>query len=68
MPRTTGSYETTSVAGENVRAFIPHPLPPASDGISVGIHIGEKGRRAIPAQCTDGILNFVKHEASPSTI
>ena len=28
MSRTTGTYETTSVAGENVRAFIPHPLPP----------------------------------------
>jgi len=24
----TGSYETTSVGGERVRAFIPHPLPP----------------------------------------
>ncbi len=24
----TGSYTTTSVAGETVRAFVPHPLPP----------------------------------------
>lgn len=24
----TGSYETTIVGGEHVRAFIPHPLPP----------------------------------------
>ena len=24
----TGQYETTGVAGEQVRAFIPHPLPP----------------------------------------
>ena len=29
MGRSTGAYETSSVAGENVRAFIPHPLPPA---------------------------------------
>ena len=29
MGRSTGKYETTSVAGENVRAFIPHALPPA---------------------------------------
>jgi len=29
MGRSTGAYETTSVAGENVRAFIPLPLPPA---------------------------------------
>ena len=26
--RTVGSYEKTSVAGENVSAFIPYPLPP----------------------------------------
>jgi len=24
----TGRYETTVVAGETVRTFIPHPLPP----------------------------------------
>ena len=24
----TGNYETSSVGGEQVRAFIPHPLPP----------------------------------------
>ncbi len=29
MGRSTGAYENTSVAGENVRAFIPRPLPPA---------------------------------------
>ena len=29
MGRSTGTYETTSVAGENVRAFIPHGLPPS---------------------------------------
>lgn len=29
MARVTGTYTTTAVAGETVRAFIPHPLPPA---------------------------------------
>ncbi len=29
MGRSTGKYETTSVAGENVKAFIPRALPPA---------------------------------------
>ena len=28
MPRTTGTYELVSVAGETVQAFIPNPLPP----------------------------------------
>ena len=24
----TGQYESTSIAGETIRAFIPNPLPP----------------------------------------
>jgi Fic family protein len=35
MVRTTGTYELTSVAGENVRAFIPHPLPPAKPALKL---------------------------------
>ena len=30
MTRTTGVYRVAEFAGESVRAFIPHPLPPAS--------------------------------------
>ncbi|MCB9915603.1 MAG: Fic family protein [Planctomycetes bacterium] len=29
-PRETGRYEVTTTAGEEVRAFLPHPLPPAN--------------------------------------
>lgn len=29
MPRTTGRYAVTTTLGETVRAFVPHPLPPA---------------------------------------
>ncbi len=28
MPRATGTYRTTVVGDETVRAFVPHPLPP----------------------------------------
>ena len=35
MPRITGSYETTSVAGEAVQAFIPHPLPPTKPALKL---------------------------------
>jgi len=28
MARKTGTYRKTTVAGESVRAFVPHPLPP----------------------------------------
>lgn len=29
MKRNTGSYSTSTTSGEAVRAFVPHPLPPA---------------------------------------
>ncbi len=29
MPRTTGTYRVSSIGGENVRPFVPAPLPPA---------------------------------------
>lgn len=29
MTRSTGTYVTTTTSGEPVRAFVPHPLPPA---------------------------------------
>jgi Fic family protein len=35
MKRTTGRYEKTMVAGEEVRAFIPHPLPPKKPALQV---------------------------------
>ncbi len=28
MKRTTGQYEISTVAGEEVKAFVPFPLPP----------------------------------------
>jgi len=28
MTRTSGTYERSTVAGESVEAFVPHPLPP----------------------------------------
>ncbi len=35
MPRTTGTYEPSTVAGETVRAFIPAPLPPAAPPLTL---------------------------------
>lgn len=35
MPRITGTYRVTSVGGEKVRAFIPHPLPPAGPELRI---------------------------------
>jgi len=33
MKRETGHYERSSVAGEVVAAFVPHPLPPAAPAL-----------------------------------
>jgi len=35
MSRATGTYEVTSVAGENVQAFVPTPLPPPRPRIEI---------------------------------
>jgi len=35
MARSTGTYEVTSAGGENVQAFIPHPLPPTRPAIKI---------------------------------
>ena len=46
MKRTTGSYEKSSVAGETVAAFIPHPLPPAAPPLILDDSLREHLRKA----------------------
>lgn len=46
MKRTTGRYEKTTVAGEEVRAFIPHPLPPARPALQMDPQMAESLRGA----------------------
>lgn len=45
MPRSTGSYVVTAAGGENVRAFVPSPLPPAKPILSSDVYL-EPNRRA----------------------
>ena len=47
MPRTTGRYESITVAGESIRAFIPHPLPPTRPTLKI---TGDLGKRLQEAQ------------------
>ena len=35
MARVTGTYRTSVVGGETVKAFIPHPLPPANPPLRI---------------------------------
>jgi Fic family protein len=37
--RVTGRYEITATSGEQVRAFIPHPLPPRAPGLKISTAI-----------------------------
>lgn len=42
MPRITGTYATTAIAGERVRAFIPHPLPPRKPKLTLDDILDER--------------------------
>ena len=46
MPRTTGRYEESEVAGERVAAFVPEPLPPRNPPFSIQGDLAALGDRA----------------------
>jgi len=49
MIRETGAYRTTSTHGETVRAFVPHPLPPAGPGLVIEGSLAERHAAAVAA-------------------
>lgn len=53
MVRSTGTSEKTAVAGEEVSAFIPHPLPPANPKL----HLDEKLLELLQ-KATHGLSNL----------
>ncbi len=46
MARKTGTVERSTVAGESVEAFIPHPLPPKDPPLDLGGEVGSLLARA----------------------
>lgn len=63
MRRITGTYHTTTTAGEAVNAFVPHPLPPRSPALHV---TGEIER--LHAQALTGLARLeVAGRMVPST-
>jgi Fic family protein len=46
MARTTGKFERSTVAGESVEAFIPHPLPPNDPSLDIAGELGQRLARA----------------------
>ena len=49
MGRITGTYRTTDVGGEKVRAFVPHPLPPCDPPLLLGGDLDGLHREAMAA-------------------
>jgi len=49
MKRSTGTYRTTVVGGEKVRAFVPHPLPPKRPVLRIEGELAERHAEAIAA-------------------
>ncbi|MGO1540133.1 MAG: Fic family protein [Luteimonas sp.] len=47
MARVTGHHVTTSVGGENVRAFVPRPLPPAAPELDPAFYVDQNLRAGI---------------------
>lgn len=46
MPRTTGTYQQTTIGGETVRAFVPHPLPPNEPPLVLDAALADLHRQA----------------------
>ena len=49
MPRRTGTYRTTTVTGEKVRAFVPHPLPPRKPPLVIDENLANLHAEAVNA-------------------
>lgn len=49
MARQTGKYQTRTAYGEAVRAFVPHPLPPADPPLVIEGELAERHAAALAA-------------------
>ena len=49
MPRKTGTYRTRTTHGETVKAFVPHPLPPADPPLAIEGDLAERHAAAVAA-------------------
>ena len=57
--RTTGTYITTTTLGEAVRAFVPHPLPPASPPLAAEAYTGANRRAEMALARLGGVAGLV---------
>jgi len=59
MPRTTGTYLTTVVGGENVRAFVPKPLPPGGPALDPASYVDQNRRAEVALARLSGMTGLV---------
>ena len=59
MPRTTGTYVTAAVGGENVRAFIPYALPPSEPALSPVSYVEQNARAEVALTRLSGMAGLV---------
>lgn len=57
--RTTGTYATTTTLGESVRAFVPHPLPPADPALAPAAYGTAAGRAELALARLSGVAGLV---------
>lgn len=59
MPRITGTYQTTAVGGENVRAFVPAALPPGNPVLSAAAYVEQNARAEVALTRLSGMAGLV---------
>lgn len=59
MPRITGTYATTAVGGENVRAFVPHALPPGDPVLFPTAYMEQNARAEVALTRLSGMAGLV---------
>ena len=64
MTRTTGTYRTTTVGDEKIKAFIPHPLPPANPALRIEGELADLHAQALAAIDRLGVAGAMVPSAS----
>ena len=59
MTRTTGTYAISTTLGESVRAFVPHPLPPADPALSCSVFADCNRRAELALARLSGVAGLV---------
>ena len=59
MTRTTGTYAISTTLGEPVRAFVPHPLPPARPALSPSVFADRNHQAELALARLSGVSGMV---------